>query len=60
MNLTLVDVTHIMGVTAGDEAVLLGRQGEEEISADQLATYLNTIPYEIVTLPGPTWDRLTV
>jgi alanine racemase len=58
MNLTMVDVTHIPGVEAGDEAVLLGRQGDEEITAEHLATLLNTIPYEIVTLPGPTWTRV--
>jgi alanine racemase len=35
-------------VDAGDEVVLLGRQGEEEISADELAGWLGTINYEVV------------
>ena len=35
-------------VAEGDEVVLLGRQGEAEISADEWATRLGTINYEIV------------
>ena len=33
----------------GDEAVLIGRQGEEEITADELADQLGTISYEVLT-----------
>lgn len=33
---------------AGDEVVLLGRQGDGEITADELATWLDTINYEVV------------
>jgi alanine racemase len=33
----------------GDEAVIIGRQGQEEITADELAEKLGTINYEIVT-----------
>lgn len=33
----------------GDEAVLIGRQGEEEITADDLAAQLGTISYEVLT-----------
>ena len=50
MNLTMVDASS----AAGDEVVLLGRQAEEQISAEHLAGLLNTISYEIVTLSGPT------
>ncbi len=60
MNLCMVDVTHVPGVQAGDQAVLLGRQGEEVITAEQLADHLGTIPYEVLTLPGPTWRRVSV
>ncbi len=56
MNLCMADVTHVPGAAAGDEAVLLGRQQEEEIRAEQLADLLHTIPYEVLTLPGPTWE----
>jgi len=60
MNLCMVDVTHIPSVVAGDETVLLGRQQDEEITAEFLADLLNTIPYEILTLPGPSWQRVAV
>lgn len=53
MNLTLVDITDIKEeVHRGDEAVLLGRQGEEQITADQLADWMNTISYEVLCLLG--------
>ena len=43
----MVDVTVIPDVARGDEVVLLGRQGEDCISAQELATKVGTIPYEI-------------
>jgi alanine racemase len=50
MDQSLVDVTALRGrVALGDEAVLIGRQGDEEISADEIARQLGTINYEIVT-----------
>ena len=52
MNLTLVDVTGIDGVRVGDEAVLLGRQGAEEITADEIAGWMETISYEVLCLFG--------
>jgi alanine racemase len=36
-------------VKAGDEAVLIGRQGEDEITADELASLIGTINYEVVS-----------
>ncbi|MDA8432201.1 MAG: alanine racemase [Nitrospiraceae bacterium] len=52
MDLTMLDVTGIGGVREGDEVVLLGRQGDETITAAELAGRINTIPYEIVTSLG--------
>jgi alanine racemase len=60
MNLCMVDVTHIPDARAGDEAVLLGRQGEEEITPALLADLLGTIPYEVIVLPGSSWQRVAV
>ena len=60
MNLCMVDVTHVPGAEAGDQAVLLGRQGDEEITAAMLADLLGTIAYEVVTLPGAGWTRVVV
>lgn len=48
MDQFMVDVTDIPGVVPGDEVVLMGRQGEEEISAETLAKALGTINYEQV------------
>lgn len=49
MEKTTVNVSHISGVQAGDEVVLLGKQGDDEISADEIADWLGTINYEVVT-----------
>jgi alanine racemase len=49
MDLTMIDVTDIAGVQPGDEVVLLGRQGDTEITADEMAAWANTISYEILT-----------
>lgn len=52
MDMTMVDVTEIPAVQPGDEAVLIGRQGTEQITADDLAALLGTIPYEILCAIG--------
>lgn len=57
MNLCMVDVTNVPDVHAGDMVVLLGRQAEEVITAEELADHLGTIAYEVLTLPGPSWTR---
>ncbi|SRR5581483_5416407 len=49
MDLTMIDVTDIAGVTQGDEVVLIGRQGAENISADEVAGWAETISYEVLT-----------
>ena len=49
MDLTMLDVGHIKEVRAGDEVVVLGSQGEEIISADEIAGLTGTINYEIVS-----------
>jgi alanine racemase len=48
MDQTMVDVTNIDGVELGDEAVLLGKQGDLSVSAKQLASLTGTIPWEIL------------
>lgn len=52
MNACMADVTDLPAVSAGDEVVLLGRQGAEEITADQIAAWSGTISYEILCLLG--------
>ncbi len=52
MDLTMIDVTDVNDVSEGDEVVLLGHQGNEMISAHELSSRINTIPYEIITSLG--------
>ncbi|MDA3972390.1 MAG: alanine racemase [Desulfobulbaceae bacterium] len=52
MNMTVVDVTDIDSVECGDEVVVLGRQGENEISATEIADLTHTINYEILCTLG--------
>ena len=47
MNLTICDITDIEGIRPGDEAVFLGSQGDEIITADDLARWAGTISYEV-------------
>jgi alanine racemase len=60
MDMVMVDVGQIPGVEAGDEAVLIGCQGVEEITADELAGHIGTINYEVVTRIGERVPRLYV
>lgn len=48
MDQIMVDVTEVPGVSLGQEAVLLGSQGEDTITADELASLVGTISYEIL------------
>jgi len=52
MDLTMLDVTGIGGACEGDEVVILGSQGDEKITAADLAARIGTIPYEILTTLG--------
>jgi alanine racemase len=49
MDQMMVDVSQIKEVAPGDEAVLIGRQGKETISATELAGWFGTIPWEVLT-----------
>lgn len=60
MNMCMVDVTDIPGVAVEDEVVLLGRQGEERIPAEQLAAWCGTISYEVVSRIHPGLPRMVV
>jgi len=57
MDQCMVDVTHIPEVEPGDEVVLLGRQGDEYIPAEELAARDHTIHYEIMTGIGMRVER---
>jgi alanine racemase len=46
MDQTVVDVSDVPGVSVNDEAVLIGRQGTEEISLTEFSAWAGTIPWE--------------
>ncbi|MCL5772927.1 MAG: alanine racemase [Firmicutes bacterium] len=50
MDQFMVNVSAIKGVTTGDEAVLIGKQGDKVISIDEMAKAAGTINYELVCL----------
>lgn len=47
MDQFMVDVTDTDGVEVNDEVVLMGKQGDKEITADFIASVLDTINYEV-------------
>ena len=54
MNLVTADLGPGGTARAGDEAVLLGRQGGVEVWAGEMASWCDTIPYEVLTSIRPT------
>jgi alanine racemase len=60
MDLAVLDVTDINGVDAGDEVVILGRQGSEMIDAFDHAEATGTIPWEVFTRIGARVRRVSV
>jgi alanine racemase len=57
MNMTMVDVTDV-AAQPDDEVVLLGRQGNAEIRAEELAEKIGTIAYEVVSRINPRIPRI--
>ena len=60
MNMIVVDVTDIPGVRPEDEAVLLGAQGSDTVTAEEFAGWIGTINYEAVTRVNPMIERVIV
>ncbi len=60
MNMFMVDVTDVPDAAAGDVAVLLGRDGDESVTAEALAGWAGTIHYEITTRVNPLLPRIPV
>ncbi|MEY2479384.1 MAG: alanine racemase [Verrucomicrobiota bacterium] len=60
MDLMVIDVSELEHVDLGDEVVLMGRQGDEEISCSELAEKANTITWDITTRIGSRVKRVYV
>src|SRR3989344_2210431 len=60
MNMMMADITDIPAVRLEDEAVLIGRQGREVIAAEDLASKIGTVNYEVITRINPTMPRIVI
>ena len=58
MDMIMVDVTDLAPVHVGETATLIGQQGGESIWADEVATWIGTIPYEVLCGIGSRVPRL--
>mgnify|MGYP001567027892 CR=1 FL=1 len=57
MDMVMIDVTEIPEAAVGDEVILIGRQGTEQITAADLAEWTGTIAYEMLCAIGPRIPR---
>ena len=60
MNMTMIDVTNIPEAKAEDVVTLLGEDGNDAISAEELGARIHTINYEVVTRINPQLPRIIV
>jgi alanine racemase len=58
MDMIMLDVTDVSGASDGDEVVLIGGQGAERITADDIAAKTGTIAYEVLCGIGPRVPRI--
>ncbi len=58
MDMMFIDVTACPMIKQGDEVVLLGKYGDHEISAHDVADWQGTIPYEVLCAIGPRMRRI--
>lgn len=58
MDFIMVDVTDIPRVSVGDEVVLMGRQGKEQITPEEIAEKINSISYEVLCSIGKRVPRV--
>ncbi len=58
MDQCMIDVTSVNTISVGDEIIIIGKQGDEEITAQNLADQINTISYEILCATGKRVPRL--
>lgn len=60
MDIFMVDVTDVPGVGVGDVVTLVGRDGNEQVTVEELAELAGTINYEILARLSPVVPRLPV
>ena len=57
MDAITLDVSNVEGVQVGDTATLIGRDGDQVITAEEVAEWSGTISYEVLTSIGPRVER---
>lgn len=60
MDMSIIDVTDIPNARPGDEVVLIGSQGKDSVTAEEMALKAGTINYEIVTRINPLIPRIVL
>jgi alanine racemase len=60
MNMMMIDVTNIPNVKAYDIATLIGTDGRETVTAEELAAKCGTVNYEVVTRINPILPRIII
>jgi alanine racemase len=58
MNMMMVEVTHVSNLKSGNPVTLIGTDGDEYLSAGQLAEWSQTINYEILSRINPNITRI--
>jgi len=56
MDMTMIDVTGLE-VAPGDEVVIVGAQGDEQVGVREIAAAIGTIPYELLCRVGTRIER---
>jgi alanine racemase len=60
MDMCMIDLTDIPSAQVGDEVVLIGIQGSERVTAEEMAGRCGRIPYEVFCAIGPRVSRLYI
>jgi alanine racemase len=60
MDMAMADVSHVPDVEVGDEVVVLGRQGDDEVTLDEFAESAGIIPHELLVRLGSRAPRVYV
>lgn len=60
MNMIIVDITDIPNARIEDEVVLVGTQNKEQITAEEIASKIDTINYEVISRINPLIQRVVV
>jgi alanine racemase len=58
MDFIMVDVTDIPRVSVGDEVILMGKQGKEQITPEEIAEKINSISYDVLCSIGKRVPRI--